>query len=291
MYVLGGNHSFIARSRLAVQYPSSDCLKWIEANVLAGLTASEMRLLATDHNFTAECRKTFTFADKVRYIRFEKEKRESEEQDTGLDWKLDIYSRLGMLASVKKGDEVKRQRLVDNNTLEYCVAQVSDGVWQYVDEIFDKFESKRLLEQIAAAAALEARLAKSKRRPRKANSAPDAVLVETKDKGIPVRVWRGFQGIDHSAAGDLSLKTACLKVLSGELTLKEMHGYLEKCKKLHLIHTALIKHLNCETWEDVQERYPNHSTTQQMSNFQLQFNGVVSSTLGFSILEGDVVVS
>lgn len=172
-----------------------------------GLPSEEMSLVATDHNSMAKCRKSFTFEDRVRYIRHELLQRRHDNLPTGLDWKLDCYNRLGLLAAWDKnkhGDEVKRHRLVDNKTLEYCVAKVSDSVWVYVDEIFVKYEQKRLPEQIAAAAALQAKQARAKRRSKKPSKEREAaVVVETKERGIPVRVWRGFQGIEQSAAGQV----------------------------------------------------------------------------------------
>lgn len=49
---------------------------------------------------------------------------------------------------------MKFHRLLDNNTLEFCVAKVSPDVWVYVDEMFEKFGQRRLPKQIAVAAAL-----------------------------------------------------------------------------------------------------------------------------------------
>lgn len=70
----------------------------MDAYIMAGLSEEEMRLVATDHNTIAEAHKSFSFIDRVRYIRNEKKDREDKELDTGVDWKLEVYSRLGMIA-------------------------------------------------------------------------------------------------------------------------------------------------------------------------------------------------
>lgn len=66
-----------------------------------------------------------------------------------------------------------------------------------------------------------------------------------------------------------------MKVLEGELSLKGMHDWLENAKKLNVIHMALAKHLNCKGFEEVQQRYPHHSTVEQISSFQLAFKNIV----------------
>lgn len=71
----------------------------MEATVLAGMSQEEMRFLATNHNLMAECRKTFTVSDEVRYIRHEYLERKSEGKSTSIDWKLDVADRLGMIAA------------------------------------------------------------------------------------------------------------------------------------------------------------------------------------------------
>lgn len=70
-FVLGGNHSWQARSRLTAKYPGVPEYQWMEATVLAGLTEAEMRVVTTDHNSIAEARKNFSFIDRVKYMRHE----------------------------------------------------------------------------------------------------------------------------------------------------------------------------------------------------------------------------
>lgn len=91
-----------------------------------------------------------------------------------------------------------------------------------------------------------------KRKSRNPSAVKNHLVVEKKEKGIGVRVWRGFQGIEQSAAGDASLKTACMKVLSGDRPCTA--SWLEKAKKLHLIHGALSKHLHCTNIEEARGR-------------------------------------
>lgn len=96
-FVLGGNHSLQARTRLAAQYQGVTAYQWMEATVLAGLTQEEMRVVATYHNNIAEARKNFSFIDRVRYMRHEVLERRRLKLPTLVDWKLEVYVRLGLM--------------------------------------------------------------------------------------------------------------------------------------------------------------------------------------------------
>lgn len=76
-------------------------------------------------------------------MRHEIEQRRALKLPTSVDWKLEVYVRLGLIAEwdyTKHGDQVKYHKLADRRTLDYCVAKVRPDVWQYVDEIFKKWE-------------------------------------------------------------------------------------------------------------------------------------------------------
>lgn len=104
----------------------------MDVYIMVGLSEEEMWLVVIDYNIIVEVYKFFFFIDRVRYIRNEKKDREDKELDIGVDWKLEVYSRLGMIVewdSKKYGLMVKYSKFVDNKKLEWCVVKVDDDVW------------------------------------------------------------------------------------------------------------------------------------------------------------------
>lgn len=77
-YVIGGNHSTIARQRLSIMYPKNLQYPNTHGIVYAGLDEQELRYVGSLHNTKSQALEGFTFIQKVRFIRKEKEIAEEE---------------------------------------------------------------------------------------------------------------------------------------------------------------------------------------------------------------------
>jgi len=67
-YVIGGNHSIEARRELIQEYPNNPYFEIVKCIIYVGLTHSETKLLAWDHNSDNEYRMSMTFIQRVRFI-------------------------------------------------------------------------------------------------------------------------------------------------------------------------------------------------------------------------------
>jgi hypothetical protein len=67
-YVIGGNHSAEARRELMQEYPNNPLFETVKCIIYVGLTDSEAKLLAWDHNTDNEYRMSMTFIQRVRFI-------------------------------------------------------------------------------------------------------------------------------------------------------------------------------------------------------------------------------
>lgn len=88
-----------------------------------------------------------------------------------------------------------------------------------------------------------------KRKSRNFSVVKNYFVVEKKEKGIGVRVWCGFQGIEQLVVGDVSLKMVCMKVLFGDWLC--IVSWFEKVKKFYLIYGVFSKYLYCINIEEV----------------------------------------
>jgi hypothetical protein len=66
--VIGGNHFVEARRELMQEYPNNHLFEIVKCIDYVGLTNSEGKLLAWDHNIDNEYRMSMTFIQRVRFI-------------------------------------------------------------------------------------------------------------------------------------------------------------------------------------------------------------------------------
>ena len=66
--LLGGNHSFLAKKKLAAKFPRDIESNTLYAQVLVGCSVAEMRKIAWADNVDAESRKNMSTAERIIYI-------------------------------------------------------------------------------------------------------------------------------------------------------------------------------------------------------------------------------
>ncbi|KAL3696308.1 hypothetical protein R1sor_010384 [Riccia sorocarpa] len=143
-YVIGGNHSALARMELLAQYPGIyKHFRHCNCIIYAGLTKSEAALFAHDDNFDAEVRHKYTYHQRVEYFH----RQFMEAKQTG-ESMASLRKRLA-LETMNISEEDSKAAL---NTLEgtFQVAFRTGKLWDVQESIFCKFERKELKSMKAA---------------------------------------------------------------------------------------------------------------------------------------------
>ncbi|KAL3696504.1 hypothetical protein R1sor_010580 [Riccia sorocarpa] len=199
-YVIGGNHSALARMELLAQYPGIYThYRHCNCIVYAGLSKTEASLFAHDDNFDAEVRRKYTFHQRVEYFhrQFMEAKQTGEPIAT-------LRKRLA-LEIVNIGEEDSKTAL---STLEgtFQVAFRTGRLWEVQESIFRKWERKELKSMKAAG---------------KGKKKDDGEMRQT--------WWRPLQGVS-----DERKLSILLRVDSGELSLDQMRQECARRASLQL---------------------------------------------------------
>ncbi|KAL3681191.1 hypothetical protein R1sor_024147 [Riccia sorocarpa] len=197
-YVIGGNHSALARMELLAQYPGIYThYRHCNCIVYADLSKTKTSLFAHNDNFDAEVRRKYTFHQRVEYFhrQFMEAKQSGEPMAT-------LRKRLA-LETMNIGEEDLKTAL---STLEgtFQVAFRIGCLWEVQESIFRKWERKKL---------------KSIKGAGKGKKKDDGEMRQT--------WWRPLQCVS-----DERKLSILLRVDSGELSLDHMTLECARCKTL-----------------------------------------------------------
>ncbi|KAL3679361.1 hypothetical protein R1sor_022317 [Riccia sorocarpa] len=202
-YVIGGNHSALARMEQLAQYPGIyKHFRLCNCIIYAGLTKSEAALFAHDDNFDAEVRRKYTFHQRVEYFH----RQFMEAKQTG-ESMASLRKRLA-LETVNIAETDSKTTL---STLEstFQVAFRTGKLWEVQESIFRKWERRELKSMKA--------VGKGKK----------------KDDGEMRQTWRRAL---QSVSDDRKM-SILLRVDSGELALDQMTTECERCRTLDKDHS------------------------------------------------------
>ncbi|KAL3687994.1 hypothetical protein R1sor_014303 [Riccia sorocarpa] len=236
-YVIGGNHSALARMELLAQYPGIyKHFRHCNYIIYAGLTKSEAALFAHDDNFDAEVRRKYTFHQRVEYFH----RQFMEAKQTGES-----------MASLRKRLALETVNIVETDsktslsTLEntFQVAFTAGKLWEVQESIFRKWERREL---------------KSMKAVGKGKKKDDGEMRQT--------WWRALQSVF-----DDRKMSILLRVDSGELALDQMTAECERCRTLDVIMKAFCHLTGCNDWEEAQAKCGPFSSDERLYSYEKSF--------------------
>ncbi|KAL3690489.1 hypothetical protein R1sor_016798 [Riccia sorocarpa] len=251
-YVIGGNHSALARMELLAQYPGIYThYRHCNCIVYAGLSKTEASLFAHDDNFDTEVRRIYTFHQRVEYFHCQF----MEAKQTGEPMAL-LRKRLA-LETMNIGEEDSKTAL---STLEgtFQVAFRTGRLWEVQESIFWKWERKEL---------------KSMKNSAKAKKKDDGEMHQT--------WWRPLQGVS-----DERKLSILLRVDVGELSLDQMTQECARCKTLDVIMKSFCHLTGCKDWTEAQAKCGPYSTDERLYSFEKSFDLMLDQVPGSACTGG-----
>ena len=151
-YVLGGNHSVEAQRKLMEEYPNNPRFETMKCIIYVGLSDTEAKLVAWDHNSDNEYRMSMTLIQKVRFIHSEfLEKCGGDKINITADFRKECCMEIGYQIEEKinskggKGGKFSDLfRGVDNI---FQLAFRTGDIWRLIDEIFGMWEDIAIKNQ------------------------------------------------------------------------------------------------------------------------------------------------
>jgi len=145
-YVLGGNHFVEAQRKLMEEYPNNPHVEIMKCIIYVGLSDTEAKLVAWNHNLDSEYRMSMTFIQRVRFIHSDfEEKCGGDRINVTVDFRKERCMEIGYQIEEKtnsKGNKCSKIsdlfRGVDNT---FQSPFRTGEIWELINEIFSMWKN------------------------------------------------------------------------------------------------------------------------------------------------------
>lgn len=246
-HVIGGNHGARAKLNLYNMY-KKNCFAQVEAWVYAGLTKTEIRLLAWQHNIDQEYRKTMTNIDKIRACHsfFLKSN-----MNRSKELKFTCCDELQLEYSEENCDSLLRYDPM------FQIAFRCGEVWDLQDKIFSIWQKFEILGQKKRTSPSVTKGPKSKP-PKKGGKS-----LKKTSGDLNLGHWRALQGLtnlDH-------VKRLLRRVINIMISLEQMFQEGEKIKKIIKVKNLFLQISGQRDWETCRRMFPEETEAKILSSW------------------------